>query len=228
MTPDTFSPLEYLSPSLITSFFNDPRMITGLQQPISALHTHLTESVFSQSSVPTASNRCCTLVQAAKYVVLPFLSTLAHLHASGIIHRDIKPENILVTESGSLQLADFGLSIRSESDAPVTRVGTLDYMAPEVVNCPRKRNPQDWKDRTDLHYTAAVDVWALGVLVYELCLGEPPFSGVRRFSPVLYARTMFQNRHILLSPDGLLTSRSALRTRSHMKECVDKLQEQAN
>lgn len=120
-------------------------------------------------------------MQAAKYVVVPFLSTLAHLHASGIIHRDIKPENILVTDSGSLQLADFGLSIRSENDAPVTRVGTLDYMAPEVVNCPRKRNPQDWKHRTDLHYTAAVDVWALGVLVYELCLGEPPFSGVSIF-----------------------------------------------
>ena len=118
--------------------------------------------------------------------MVPFLSTLAHLHASGIIHRDIKPENILVTDSGSLQLADFGLSIRSTNDAPVTRVGTLDYMAPEVVRCPRKRTPQEWKDRKDLHYTFAVDVWALGVLVYELCLGEPPFSGVRRF--ILYLR----------------------------------------
>jgi serine/threonine protein kinase len=112
-------------------------------------------------------------------VVIPFLSTLAHLHACGIIHRDIKPENILVTDSGTLQLADFGLSIRGAHDPPVTRVGTLDYMAPEVVNCPRKRSPQDWKDREDLIYSAAVDIWALGVLVYELCLGEPPFTGVR-------------------------------------------------
>jgi serine/threonine protein kinase len=147
--------------------------------------------VYKFTNVAKHITKC--ILQAAKYVVVPFLSTLAHLHAHGIIHRDIKPENILVTESGGLMLADFGLSIRSHNDAPVTRVGTLDYMAPEVVTCPRKRNPQDWKDRTDLHYTSAVDVWALGVLVYELCLGEPPFAGVRPLPsfPCLFSHDLY-------------------------------------
>jgi aurora kinase, other len=71
-------------------------------------------------------------VQAAKYVVEPFLRTLLYLHSRAIIHRDIKPENLLVTSSGALKLADFGLSIVASEELPVTRVGTLDYMAPEV------------------------------------------------------------------------------------------------
>ena len=71
-------------------------------------------------------------MQAAKYVVEPFLRTLGHLHRRGVIHRDIKPENLLVTASGGLKLADFGLSIVAREELPVTRVGTLDYMAPEV------------------------------------------------------------------------------------------------
>ena len=50
----------------------------------------------------------------------------------GIIHRDIKPENILLMADKSIKLADFGLSIDATSERPVTRAGTLDYMAPEV------------------------------------------------------------------------------------------------
>lgn len=50
----------------------------------------------------------------------------------GIIHRDIKPENILLMSDHSIKLADFGLSIDATSERPVTRAGTLDYMAPEV------------------------------------------------------------------------------------------------
>ena len=71
-------------------------------------------------------------MQAAKYVVAPFLKTLTYLGSHGIIHRDIKPENLLVTDAGALKLADFGLCIVSTLEQPVTRVGTLDYMAPEV------------------------------------------------------------------------------------------------
>ena len=51
----------------------------------------------------------------------------------GIIHRDIKPENILLMADKSIKLADFGLSIDATSERPVTRAGTLDYMAPEVI-----------------------------------------------------------------------------------------------
>jgi len=53
------------------------------------------------------------------------------MHAQGVVHRDIKPENILVT-AASIKLADFGLSINADQERPVTRAGTLDYMAPEV------------------------------------------------------------------------------------------------
>lgn len=59
----------------------------------------------------------------------------------GIIHRDIKPENILLMADGSIKLADFGLSIDSTSERPVTRAGTLDYMAPEVNFPPPRPSP---------------------------------------------------------------------------------------
>lgn len=54
-------------------------------------------------------------------------------YVQGIIHRDIKPENILLMSDHSIKLADFGLSIDATSERPVTRAGTLDYMAPEVT-----------------------------------------------------------------------------------------------
>jgi serine/threonine protein kinase len=59
---------------------------------------------------------------------------LAYLHARGVIHRDIKPENILLTDGRVVKFADFGLSINADEERPVTRAGTLDYMAPEVGN----------------------------------------------------------------------------------------------
>ena len=58
---------------------------------------------------------------------------MTHLYfLQGIIHRDIKPENILLMADRSIKLADFGLSIDATFERPVTRAGTLDYMAPEV------------------------------------------------------------------------------------------------
>lgn len=54
----------------------------------------------------------------------------------------------------------------------------MDYMAPEVLRCPLKRTPVDNKNRADLHYSQAVDAWAVGVLAYELLTGRAPFSAV--------------------------------------------------
>ena len=54
------------------------------------------------------------------------------MHSENIIHRDVKPENTLVAEDGAALLADFGLSMDCGLERPATRLGTLDYMAPEV------------------------------------------------------------------------------------------------
>ena len=67
-----------------------------------------------------------------KNVMAPFLTAICHLHTKGILHRDIKPENILLTGQGEIKVADFGLAIDTIREKPMSRVGTLDYMPPEV------------------------------------------------------------------------------------------------
>ncbi|KAL4424485.1 hypothetical protein ABPG77_006794 [Micractinium sp. CCAP 211/92] len=112
----------------------------------------------------------------AREVLPPFLAALAFMHANSIVHRDIKPENILLTADRSIKVADFGLSINWAEERPVTRAGTLDYMSPEVLHCPEKSKPEENKERVELGYSDAVDVWAVGVLAFELLVGRPPFE----------------------------------------------------
>jgi TolB-like protein/tetratricopeptide (TPR) repeat protein/tRNA A-37 threonylcarbamoyl transferase component Bud32 len=101
---------------------------------------------------------------------------LAHAHERGIVHRDLKAGNVIVTPSGRLKVLDFGLSRRIEQDVgeDTTQVdrswdeqhsitGTLAYMAPELL----KGQEAD----------ARSDIWALGVLLYELAAGRRPFRG---------------------------------------------------
>ena len=76
-------------------------------------------------------------------------------------------------------LADFGLALNASEERAVTRLGTLDYMAPEVLRCPDKYLPEDNKMRADLAYNEGVDCWAMGILAYELIVGRPPFGMVR-------------------------------------------------
>jgi len=82
-------------------------------------------------------------------------------HANDVWHRDIKPENILIGYHGELKLADFGWSVHGTGKRQ-TMCGTPDYLPPEILL------GQD--------YGAAVDMWAVGVLNYELLVGAPPFE----------------------------------------------------
>jgi len=118
----------------------------------------------------------------AKHVILPLLSALAYLHARGVIHRDVKLENILLDSRGSVQLADLGFAIQPTRRLRVmTQVGTLSAMAPEVLlsnvadpSGPlRSETPRD--NRTT--YDDKVDVWAFGVLCWELLCGTRAFHG---------------------------------------------------
>ncbi|KAG2450867.1 hypothetical protein HYH02_004700 [Chlamydomonas schloesseri] len=118
--------------------------------------------------------------QAVEMVLQPCLKVLMYLHEQGILHRDLKPENILFARNMTFKLCDFGLAIDLRDERAVTRAGTLEYMAPEVLECPFKSRPIDNKENERLHYTAAVDSWAVGVLAYELLVGRPPFEAPER------------------------------------------------
>ncbi|KAG2427445.1 hypothetical protein HXX76_012381 [Chlamydomonas incerta] len=122
-----------------------------------------------------AMNCRLTETQTTVLLLAPFLDALASLHRRGIVHRDIKPENILYTQSWTLKIADFGVSICLNDERAVTRTGTVDYMAPEVERCPLKRTADENKNNANLAYTAAADIWSVGVLAYEMLVGFPPF-----------------------------------------------------
>jgi serine/threonine protein kinase len=98
---------------------------------------------------------------AARYIC-QMSDAIDYCHRRHVIHRDIKPENILVGLDGELKIADFGWSVQAPSSRRTTLCGTLDYLPPEMI---------EGKD-----HDAMVDVWSLGVMLYEFLVGVPPFD----------------------------------------------------
>ena len=84
-----------------------------------------------------------------------------YLHENKIIHRDLKPDNILLSKSGTVKICDFGWAIAGQ-DERSTYCGTLDYMAPEILR--------------GMNYSNKVDVWSLGIILFELIQGQTPFK----------------------------------------------------
>ncbi|WOL16331.1 serine/threonine-protein kinase AtPK2/AtPK19-like [Canna indica] len=103
----------------------------------------------------------------ARIYTAEIVSAVSHLHANGIMHRDLKPENILLDADGHAMLTDFGLAKEfDENTRSNSLCGTVEYMAPEIVLGKGHDKAADW--------------WSVGILLFEMLTGKPPFISSNR------------------------------------------------
>ena len=92
---------------------------------------------------------------------IQIVNAIYFLHEKNIIHRDIKPENILIFEKNKIKLCDFGWSNYNNINNGTSFCGAFEYMSPEMIN--------------GESYNKSIDIWSLGILLYEMYFGFPPF-----------------------------------------------------
>jgi eukaryotic-like serine/threonine-protein kinase len=132
-------------------------------------------------------------VSEALHIILQICDALVFCHEQGIFHRDIKPENILVQDDGNIKIIDFGIA-RLEGARRVTwrgltcMTGTPDYMSPERLKGERG--------------AGACDMYAVGILLYEMLSGRTPFDGENVFAVM--------NKHMRMDPPSILDFNQSL------------------
>ena len=101
--------------------------------------------------------------EIARIYACEILLALEYLHENGVMYRDLKPDNVLIADNGHVKLADFGLSKMGVDDNynSSSFCGTYAYLAPEIIK--------------KLGYGKSVDWYGLGAVLYEFCVGRPPF-----------------------------------------------------
>jgi serine/threonine protein kinase len=97
----------------------------------------------------------------ARFYASEIILALQYLHSKNIVYRDLKPENLLIDKDGHMKITDFGFAKHVESRT-YTLCGTPEYLAPEIITSKGHGKPVDW--------------WAVGILIYEMLCGAPPFD----------------------------------------------------
>lgn len=119
--------------------------------------------------------------QRAAHLLRDLAFVIKYCHDMGVVHRDIKPENILLSVSGKMKLADFGLAVRVANGQKLSGIaGSPAYVAPEVLSG---------------QYSEKVDIWGAGVLLHALLVGNLPFPGTSREAIFESVKTVELNFH---------------------------------
>lgn len=146
---------------------SDPGLVAVYDQGLDARHPFLVMELVEGGTLrELLLERGPMPPHAVVAVLRPVLRGLAVAHRAGLVHRDLKPENVLISDSGDVKLADFGL-VRAVAQAGITStsviLGTAAYLSPEQVSTGEA--------------TPRSDVYSIGILTYELLTGATPFSG---------------------------------------------------
>lgn len=165
-------------PQFVERFRNEAKIIARLRQP-GIVEVFDTEEAYATffivmeklpgSSLEEEIEACGRLDEGtARGILCQLAAALELAHRNGIVHRDVKPSNIVMGGNGQVKLMDFGLALDPEIEKSVSggetlRVGTPVYMAPEQIN----GEPLSGQS----------DIYSLGIIAYEMLVGEPPFSG---------------------------------------------------
>lgn len=143
-----------------------PHIVTFVDWDRSEGTTYLVMELIEGETLRPQFSKGARSPQEALDVLRPVFQGVAHAHKMGVCHRDLKPENVLLTKSGKCKVTDFGLA-RVGTEDKITKtgtwVGTPEYMSPEQVR--------------GLGVDTRTDQYALGIMLYELVHGEPPFTG---------------------------------------------------
>jgi serine/threonine protein kinase len=149
--------------------------------PIYEVGTHEGQHYFSMKLIECGSLADLLRARSASKeqtveILVKVCRAVHFAHQRGILHRDLKPANILLDREQTPYVTDFGLAKKVETDSALTRtgaiVGTPSYMAPEQA-------------RADKQLTAAVDVYSLGAILYELLTGGPPYKAATQLDTIL-------------------------------------------
>jgi serine/threonine protein kinase, bacterial len=155
----------------------DPGLVAVYDQGLDARHPFLVMELIEGGTLrELLTERGPMPPHAVAAVLRPVLGGLAAAHRAGLVHRDVKPENVLISDEGDVKIVDFGL-VRAVAAAGITStsviLGTAAYLSPEQVR--------------DGNASPRSDVYAAGIVAYELLTGQTPFSGDSALS-VAYQR----------------------------------------